>query len=186
MKALTGVLLLITGITTAGADLRMLQRDEIRVEDGDTLLLRIDDRPVRIQIIGIDAPEDTDNPKLRVDSKRTGLPPERLKPIGEIATLMLRFLVDTQAPFRLDYHPDQVDRYGRIPGDLTGQGQAQSLSRQMLNDGYAITLKRGLDKALAAELAAIEHKARSRGRGLWGLYPEVAARWAGGPAAISR
>ena len=162
------------------AEQRSIPADSIRVEDGDTLSITLDGKPLRIQLIGIDAPEDRDNPKLRVDLKRTGLTAEALRPMGESATRLLRFLVDTQGPvFLLDYRPEQPDRYGRIPGDLRGRNQTDSVAEQMLSDGYAITIGRGLPQQRAEALKARESQARKTGRGIWRLYPEVSRAWAG-------
>jgi len=162
------------------AEQRSIQAESIRVEDGDTLSVILDGKPLRIQLIGIDAPEDSDNPKFRVDLKRTGLAADALRPMGQSATHLLRFLIDTQGPnFLLDYQPGQPDRYGRIPGDLRGRNQASSVAEQMLSDGYAITIARGLPPQRAEALKARESRARNTGRGIWRLYPEVSRAWSG-------
>lgn len=171
---------LMMSLSPASADQRSIPKESIQVEDGDTLSVTFDGKPLRIQLIGIDTPEDRDNPKLRVDLKRTGLTAEVLRPMGESATRLLRFLIDTQGPvFLLDYRPDQPDRYGRIPGDLRGLSQTDSIAEQMLSDGYAVVIGRGLPPQRAEALKTRENQARKTGRGIWRLYPEVSRAWAG-------
>ena len=48
------------------------------VEDGDTLVVVAENQDVRIQLLGIDAPEDVPNPKLQKDLERTKLAEEVL------------------------------------------------------------------------------------------------------------
>jgi micrococcal nuclease len=157
---------------------RITLESTIEVEDGDTLIIDIDGQRTRIQLAGIDAPEDRDNPKFRVDLRRTRLEPEQLLPLGRVATEQLRFLIREQGPFILHFDPQRPDRYGRTPGDLVN-AQGDSVAAQMVANGYAIPLGRGLPADLAHRLGALEARARDDAKGLWGLYPQAARRWAG-------
>ena len=64
-----------------------------KVEDGDTLVLDVGGQSTRLQLLGIDAPEDVVNPKLEIDLKRTGLSEEALLKLGRQASNHLRELV---------------------------------------------------------------------------------------------
>ncbi len=163
---------------TAGAAERLTLESSIEVEDGDTLLIDIDGQQTRIQLAGIDAPEDSDNPKFRVDLKRTRLSAEQLLPLGRVATEQLRYLIREQGPFVLHFDPERKDRYGRTPGDLVN-ASGDSISAQMVANGYAIPLGRGLPADLARRLGALEARARADSKGLWGLYPQETRRWSG-------
>lgn len=48
--------------------------DASEIEDGDTLVAVIGGSRERLQLAGIDAPEDSDNAKLQRDLTRTGSP----------------------------------------------------------------------------------------------------------------
>ena len=172
------LLLLLTTLGTAQAEERLLQRDAIEVEDGDTLVIDFDGTPVRVQLIGIDAPEDRDNPKFRVDLKRTGLNPERLRRLGRVATEQLRFLVDSRAPLTLQFDRQLKDRYGRMPADLV-DAEGNSLAAMMIANGYAMPVTRNMPASVIHLLGALAREARTHDKGLWGLYPEDSRRWAG-------
>ena len=77
----------------------------LHVEDGDTVLIVIEGEEQRVQLTGIDAPEDTDNPKLQRDMQRTGLERERLLVLGQLSREYLRRLTKIGAPYTLHYQP---------------------------------------------------------------------------------
>jgi len=172
------ILLALLLSSTVSAAERITLESTIEVEDGDTLIIDIDGRRTRIQLAGIDAPEDSDNPKFRVDLRRTRLEPQQLLPLGKVATEQLRFLIREQGPFILHFDPQKQDRYGRTPGDLV-DANGDSVAARMVANGYAIPLGRGLPADLAHRLGALEAQARAESKGLWGLYPQAARRWAG-------
>ena len=102
----------------------------LHVEDGDTLLIVINGEQQRVQLAGIDAPEDTDNPKLQRDLQRTGLEREQLLALGQLSREYLRRLTKIGAPYTLHYQPDQRDRYGRLSAEVRddrGRSLAETL-----------------------------------------------------------
>ena len=174
MKTLCIALLLLLP-TIAGAAL--IPVEILKVEDGDTLLVNLKGEEVRIQLQGIDAPEDTANPKLTVDMKRTGLSAETLLPLGEAATAHLESLVETGNHVVFSGNPDARDRYGRLPGEvLTREGL--SLNAAMVADGYARILKsRGTPAELLQRLQMVWEVARDKKPGLWSSNPEAFRAW---------
>ena len=162
---------------SALADERIIPGQDIAAEDGDTLVIVIDGKRQRIQLAGIDAPEDVDNPKLQVDIKRSQLSRETLLKMGQVATEQLKFLLKSQAPFVLHFNPQRRDRYGRIPGDIVN-ARGESIAAQMVNNGYAIVSRRSTPPDLIERLARLQHDALRQQRGLWGLYPQNSRRWA--------
>jgi len=150
-----------------------------QVEDGDTVVARIEGKSERLQLLGIDAPEDTDNAKLKRDLQVTGLQPEVLLQLGEQATQHLLTLLTPGQEVTLIGELQQRDRYGRIPVVLYAAGE-QSFNEAMVGDGYAVVLGRyPLDARLKARLEALEAEAIAGRRGLWGPYRESAAAWSG-------
>jgi len=149
------------------------------VEDGDTILVEIDGKPRRLQLQGIDAPEEVDNPKLQRDRERTGLSREALLGLGREATRHLQRLIAPDDPIRLEGNLNQRDRYGRTPVTAYG-GNGLSLNEQMVADGYALLMPRyPLDPAFQERLMAEQERARTRKRGLWGDHPEAMQQWSG-------
>ena len=173
------VLLLILAVPVSSfAEQRLLPFKDIQVEDGDTLIVNINGKTQRVQLTGIDAPEDIDNPKLQVDLSRTKLDKDRLLLLGKVATEQLRFLIKTEAPFILHFNPHKRDRYGRLPGDIVNS-TGQSISALMIHNGYAVATTRSTKPELVKRLKPLQQKAQQEGKGLWGLYKEASRLWAG-------
>ncbi len=61
-----------------------------KIEDGDTIVVKIDGQSKRIQLSGIDAPEDTVNPKFKLDLKTRGLNKQELLGLGNAASDFLK------------------------------------------------------------------------------------------------
>ena len=151
----------------------------IEVEDGDTLVVEIDGTAERVQLAGIDAPEDSDNAKFQRDLERTGLEPDALLAIGAEATAHLRSLVERGGPFALTYNPEKRDRYGRILAEVSGAG-AGSLNVAMLEEGYAVVLAVGEQKAADNPRFGLQRDAIATRRGIWGGdYRDTALAWRG-------
>ncbi len=158
----------------AGADEYVLSPGSLHIEDGDTLLIEIDGKQKRVQLSGIDAPEDTDNPKLKHDLARTGLERERLLALGQLSTEYLRRLTKIGSPHTLHYDPGRMDRYGRLTGSLH-DSRGRSLAETVVAGGYAIAARDSTQP-----LRTLQTEAQQAQRGLWGLEPETTRLWAGG------
>ncbi len=171
---LFALLILLFSYTAQGARVTAVIE---QVEDGDTVVARLDGESKRLQLLGIDAPEDTDNAKLQHDLQVTGLEPEALLQLGEQATQHLRTLLTPGQEVTLAGELQRRDRYGRIPVMLYATGE-QSVNEVMVGDGYAVVLGRyPLDAKLKTRLEVLESEAITDRRGLWGPYREHAEAW---------
>ena len=170
--------LLLVSTSALQADQKILSANDIVLEDGDTLLLDLNGEQQRIQLKGIDAPEDIDNPKLQSDLKRSGLERDRLLALGQRATEHLRSLTGNDASYTLQYDPGQRDRYGRLMGDLINH-EGESLLTLMVTQGYAIVSVRAADAQQLEQLMPLQKTAIRMQQGLWGLDNEAARLWAG-------
>ena len=149
------------------------------IEDGDTLVVQIDGNIQRLQLIGIDAPEDAANAKLTRDMQRTGLDQSALLAIGVLATNHLGSLVVPGDQVVLEGALTKRDKYGRIPANVFNPA-GRSLNRAMVEDGYAVILGRDpLPPDLKADLEIAEAAAIEAKRGIWGRNKAVARKWAG-------
>jgi len=149
------------------------------VEDGDTLVVNINGKQERLQLLGIDAPEDVPNPKLKKDIERTGLDSDLLLTIGEAATTHLKNLALNGQVVNLEGNLGKRDRYGRIPA-IVFNSAGRSLNEAMVEDGYAVVLGRyPLQGDLKARLQQQQNGAIIAGRGLWGSHRETTEAWSG-------
>ncbi len=147
------------------------------IEDGDTLLLEIEGQSVRAQLLGIDAPEDADNPKFRLDLKNTEMDAEQLKQLGMAATLHLKSLIAIGESVTMQGALREKDRYGRIPVIIDNMA-GRTLSEAMVQDGYAIALPpTEQDYAYGRRLDRLERFSRKSSNGLWGSHPDTFRNW---------
>ena len=151
----------------------------LSIEDGDTLLVEMDGRAQRLQLLGIDAPEDVANPKRHRDQQRTGLDSDTLIAIGRAATRHLQSLVPPGQAVTLEGDLTRQDKYGRVPVIAVNQG-GRILNEAMVEDGFAVVLDRHpLDDEFRDRLRRHENTALAEGRGLWGAHRAAALAWSG-------
>lgn len=149
----------------------------LEVEDGDTLLLEIEGKPVRVQLLGIDAPEDTENPKFKLDLEKTELEYEQLKQLGTASTGHLKTLISIGEMLTIQGEVRAVDRYGRVPA-IVSNAAGRALPESMVRDGYAIALEpTQQDYSYGRRLDRLERFSRKSNNGLWGSYPEIFRNW---------
>jgi micrococcal nuclease len=170
-------LLMLGPLCTANAGPQSFEVE--KVEDGDTLVVYLQGSLVRLQLSGIDAPEDTDNAKLKRDIKVSGLSPEALLALGAEATRYLAALVKPGDQVRVEEALGQPDRYGRIPV-MVYDSSGRAINDAMVADGYAVVLRFGeMDAELKARLEGMEAEAIAARRGLWGEKRADALAWGG-------
>ncbi|HDK37792.1 MAG TPA: thermonuclease family protein [Thiolapillus brandeum] len=174
MKTPISVFLLLFSALTLAAN---NQVDLVKVEDGDTLEVNMAGKKERIQLLGMDAPEDTQNPKLKVDMARSGLTADKLLPLGHEATEYLQALVKPGDKLWLSGDLQQRDRYGRITAEVV-MANGLSINVTMVASGYARPLKpKTLDKDLRHRLEQAWKQAGTQKSGLMTSQPETFQAW---------
>ena len=154
-----------------------LQVELEKVEDGDTLVVNLKGQSERIQLLGIDAPEDTQNPKLKVDAARSGIDINTLKLLGQEATNELKKSIDPGDPLQLKGNIQQRDRYGRITAEVFSENNI-SLNVQMVERGFAKPLKPdSLPQALRDQVLSAWTQAEAEQRGLFSSQTEIFHAW---------
>ena len=147
------------------------------IEDGDTLVIQYKGKSQRVQLVGIDAPEDTQNPKLNLDSKRKNIEKSDLLTLGRLATEHLKILIKAGQSVSLKGNLTQKDKYNRLPAVVLNE-KGESLNQSMVKDGYALLLTRfPLNENIRSNLAKAEKQARSDKTGLWGSHTELMEKW---------
>ena len=176
MKAFVFLLLLLPCSLLFAAE---TQVELVEVEDGDTLVVDLAGKKERIQLLGVDAPEDRQNPKLKHDMQRTGLDAGQLLPAGRAATQYLKSLAHPGDTLVLSGKLRQRDRYGRISTQVFS-ATGMSLNQAMVAAGHARPLRSGaIPKALKQALEEAYVTAKSTRQGSWKSYPDVFGTWAG-------
>jgi micrococcal nuclease len=132
----------------------------VRVIDGDTIRVRLDDpRQTRtVRYIGVDTPESV-------------APGEPVECFGRAASEFNRRLVAGRR-VRLVLGRERRDRYGRLLAYVRVQG-GPVVADELLRRGFARTLTIPPNDDRARHFAALERKARSERRGLWGACREL-------------
>lgn len=172
---LTTILPFISAMATAGESSFRVQS----IEDGDTLVVEIAGKAERIQLLGIDAPEDVENPKLDRDLQRTGLDKEALLTIGREATQHLTALIAPGQLVKLMGELNKRDRYGRI-SVIVYDPDGRSLNEAMVKEGYAVLLGRfPLEADFKHRLKESGKQAIANKQGLWKTHPAIVNAWYG-------
>lgn len=151
-----------------------------RVEDGDTIVINIDGQAKRIQLVGIDAPENTENAKLKVDIEKKGLPKADLLNIGNEASKYLEALVYlSKNKVTLWADLEKKDQYGRIPAEVFDK-DGMSLNEKMVAEGFAVVLTRfPLEESFKAKLESAQKRAIENRTGLWRSHRDITIKWSG-------
>lgn len=148
-----------------------------KIEDGDTLVLSVEGESVRVQLLGIDAPEDTHNPKFKSDLGKTEIQAETLLLLGKAATEHMRTLVNEGEPIIIQGELRAPDRYGRSPA-IISNSEGRLLSEAMVQDGFAVAMSPSEeDNEFFRRLDRLERFARKSNNGLWGRYPQLSRDW---------
>jgi len=147
------------------------------IEDGDTIVIMYKGKSQRVQLIGIDAPENTQNPKLNIDSKSKIIEKADLLRMGKLATEYLRTLLKTGQKVTLQGNLTQKDKYNRLPAIVIYE-EDKSININMVEAGYALLLTRfPINENLKTSLENAEKQAKSDKKGLWGKHPELMEKW---------
>jgi micrococcal nuclease len=130
----------------------------VRVIDGDTIRVRLDDpaESRTVRYIGVDTPE-------------TVAPGEPVQCFGKAASDFNRRLVAGKR-VRLVLGRERRDRYGRLLAYVRLDG-GPLVEDALLRGGYARTLTIPPNDDRAAHFRALERRARTTGRGLWSACP---------------
>lgn len=119
-----------------------------RVIDGDTFECMLRRKPVRIRLLGIDAPE------------------LRQKPFGGQAKDFLAQLLPARDSIMLDMDVRETDRYGRTLA-YAWNDSAVMINEELLRAGLALVDIQQPNVKYAEELRAAADTARRRKAGLW-------------------
>ncbi len=146
--ALTACLTLFSPLAQAGNALP--EARIVKVNDGDTVVLRMEGKNYHTRLIGIDAPE------------------MGQKPWGEKAKQHLRELIkDSGWRVRVETDITKYDKYDRLLAYLWVDEETM-LNELMLRDGYAVLFTIQPNSKQVDRLKKAQHAAREKRLGIWG------------------
>jgi micrococcal nuclease len=130
----------------------------VRVVDGDTIAVRLDDgRDERVRYIGVDTPE----------SVKPGTP---VQCFAKHASAANAALVAGRS-VRLVSDVEQRDRYGRLLAYVYREPDGAFVNAALVRDGFARPLTIAPNVAHAREFDGLARDARHARRGLWAACP---------------
>ena len=149
----------------------------LSVEDGDTIVIDFNNKKQRVQLIGIDAPENTINPKINLDASRKQIGISYLLEMGNLAAKNLNKLLKNNPKVYLQGNLEKTDKYGRLPALVINE-KGESLNQKMVETGYAILLTRfPVSDNLRESLKQAQNRAQAKKLGLWKTHPELMEKW---------
>lgn len=120
----------------------------VRVQDGDSVIIKIHGRKEKVRLIGIDAPE------------------LKQKPWGSEARRHLKELIAASS-IRVETDTVKRDKYGRLLAYIwTSSGKFINL--EMIKDGYAVLYTIPPNVKYEDKLRAAQTEAREKKAGIWG------------------
>jgi micrococcal nuclease len=126
----------------------------VRIIDGDTVVVRVQQQEETVRLIGIDTPE-THKPDTPVEC------------YGVEATEFLASLVPPDTSLRLVRDVEARDRYDRLLAYVYRADDGLFVNLELVEEGYAAVLTIPPNVAHSDEFVAAASSARKAARGLW-------------------
>lgn len=120
----------------------------VRVQDGDSIIIKIHGRKEKVRLLGIDAPE------------------LKQKPWGSEARRHLKGLIAGSA-IRVETDIVKRDKYGRLLAYLWTSG-GRFINLDMIKDGYAVLYTISPNVRYEDKLRDAQTEAREKKTGIWG------------------
>jgi len=129
----------------------------LRVVDGDTLIIEMDNKEERVRLIGVDTPE--------------SVHPDASKNVeaGKIASEFTKSRLEGEY-IELEFDVQERDRYGRLLAYVWHNGEM--FNKVLLREGYAQVATFPPNVKYVEEFTQLEKEAREGKRGLWAELPD--------------
>ena len=155
-------------------DRQALKDNQVIVEhvsDGDTLTVLYRGQRERVRLVGIDAPESSENEKAFRDAKRTESDVRSIISQGKKSAAYTQSLVRPGEILGIEFDVEKRDRYSRLLAYLY-LPSGEMLNRKIVAEGYAYPYTRPPNVRYAEKLRKDFEQARKSRRGLWGQSPQ--------------
>lgn len=131
----------------------------LRVVDGDTIIVALNNREERIRMIGVDAPESV------------SLNEEENTVWGQAASEYTKSVLEAGTNIWMTFDIEERDQYGRMLAYIWLDSDTENLNhlfqKQLIGEGYALAIRYEPNTKYAAELYATMEGAISARKGLW-------------------
>lgn len=142
----------------------LLWAQVVRVVDGDTVRVRIQEREERVRLLGVDAPERSTTPRLDQQSRQWGIPADELRRWARFASAYVRRRLGQQR-VGLELDVQERDEFGRLLAYVWLRRVLFNL--ELVREGYAWVYLLPPNLRYAEELSACQREAQRARRGLW-------------------
>ena len=162
------LLLFLSSLAYAG---QFQQGIVLKITDGDTLWVKIDEQKTKLRLLGIDTPEKYHGKKLTRDAVRCGVSEKYMASLGRRATRHAKKLVHVGDTVQVDIRG--YGYYGRALA-VVYLADGTCLNTRMVQDGYAWVYRyhgrksRQLTWKEFDNLVRLMRDAKKNKRGLWG------------------
>lgn len=158
---------LIINFLTASAQ-ALTEAVVVKVVDGDTIKARVIGRieVENIRLIGIDAPEKSNNKRAKSISKKYHEDIAVMKAEGKEAFVKLAALLPSGTKVNLEFDVDTRDHYGRMLAYVRLKN-GELVNEKMIADGYAYSMTVPPNVKYADKFKKAFREARKARRGLW-------------------
>lgn len=165
-------LLLIISLVLLTLTTQALAKDELtkvvlkKINDGDTIVVQIQNRNEHVRLIGIDTPESYQNPKAERDAQKNKLDLPTILELGKKSTNFLHSIIKAGDPLFLEFDIEQRDKYGRLLAYVFLEN-GTFLNEKILASGYGLLYSVSPNLKYTKRLARAVKSARDNKLGLW-------------------
>lgn len=125
----------------------------VRVVDGDTIVVKYNDKEERLRLIGVDTPESVH-------------PEKGEQPFGKEASDYTKAQLAGKT-VEIEFDVEQRDQYGRLLAYVWLDGKL--FNETLVKEGYAVLLTWPPNVKYVERFTAAQKEAREKGKGLWGI-----------------
>lgn len=139
----------------------------IRVIDGDTIAISDNGRYQPIRLIGIDAPESKENPKVYRDIQRTHSSIKKILSLGDKASKHLKTLIRPGDTVSLEFDLSKTDSQRRRWYAYVYLSDGTFLNKKLADDGYVLQMTVPPNTRYAETFSQAISQAKRGLKGLW-------------------
>lgn len=147
----------------------LYQAEVVKLSDADSMWVRINGMKVKLNVLGIDAPEEYKSRKMRRDARRCHMTRKHIRRLGRIATAYARSILSKGEKVKIKIHKEiykvgEKEIYG-----LLFLPDEHSYGEEIVKEGYACVSDE-LEEEELSRLKELLQEAKKNKRGLWNKY----------------
>jgi len=145
----------------------------IKVIDGDTIAINDNNRPDEkwryqpVRLIGIDAPESRENPKMYRDLKRNNSSKEKILSLGEKSSNYLKNIIKPGDEVELEFDVSKTDQYRKRWYAYVYLSDGTFLNEKLAKDGFVLQMTVPPNTRYAEKFSQAILEAKQNNKGLW-------------------